>query len=335
MKTLLKNTIYGGLRAAGVYRGRRRQYQDKAIVLTYHGVVDALSPRVPEYEYRNFVTSRQFEEQIRFLLKHYRPLRVEDFFSEHAELSGGFLITFDDGFRNNFLYAMPILKKYGLQGSFFITTGLIGTRELLWTEQVTRIITNTQRPQVQLQLEEPRTFSLNTAKAREQASGVIRTFMKRQSPLQRDQILARLKEQLNDVNPSVAAEEEDRYLFMTWEEVREMIASGQSIGSHTHSHPILAPLSEADSYRELQHSKELIEAKTGRECRTMSYPNGETADYCDTQIRQLKELGYKCAFTQIPLFNDRNTDRYQLRRVNISLKMTMPVFEAVICGILK
>lgn len=332
MRDIIKYLIFGAFRALGVYRLRRRKNRDKAIVLTYHGVVPEIPPGEDWFEYRNFVTTAQFENQVKFLLKHYRPLKAADLYNSSANIGGGFLITFDDGFRNNYRHAMPVLKKYGLEGCFFITTKLIGTREFLWTEQVTRLLEKTRRPRVEINIDQPRTFELNGTLQREQASQAIRRHMKRLPSAQLKKVLAQLKSQLSDVVLEVGAAEEERYLFMAWEEVREMICAGQHIGSHTHTHPILKTLNEQESLEELRLSKEAIEKHTGQPCLTISYPNGEKEDYSETQIRQLKELGYRCAFTQVPLYNTGDTDRYQLRRVNISLKMSLPVFEAALCG---
>lgn len=333
MRDMIKYAGFTGIGTMGAYRFLRRKHRDKALALTYHGVLPEIPPGEDDFEYRNFVTSAQFEKQIQFLLKHYRPLKVEDFYDPGSDASGGFLITFDDGFRNNYRHALPVLKKYGLQGCFFITTKLVGTRELLWTEQVTRLLEKTRRPRVEVYLDQPRVFGLNEAAKREEASQTIRKYMKRMSGARLQETLAQLKFQLPDVSLEVGAAEEERYLFMTWEEVRGMIEGGQHIGSHTHTHPILSTLTEEESREELRLAKEAIETHTGQPCLAMSYPNGEREDYCEIQLRQLPELGYRCAFTQVPLYNTGETHRYQLRRVNISLKMSMPVFEAALCGV--
>lgn len=334
MNDLVKFIGFGSLRNLGLYHSLRWKHRDKAVVLTYHGVLPGKLAGNEDFEYRNFVTTSQFEQQIQFLLRCYRPLRVEDFYEPGGNIAGGFLITFDDGFRNNYRYALPILKKYGLQGCFFITTHLINSREFLWTEQVTRLLEKTRRQKLEVKLERLHSFPLSVPGQRERASLAIRKYLKVTPPRRRQEILAHLKAQLSDVPLTMQREEEERYLFMTWDEVREMVRAGQVVGSHTHTHPMLATLSEEESLGELHVSRKLIEQQTGQPCLTMSYPNGERENYSEVQIRQLKQLGYRCAFTQVPHFNTAETDRYQLRRVNITWNMSLPVFEAVLCGIL-
>ena len=259
---------------------------------------------------------------------------MSDFADPGADIGGGFLITFDDGFRNNHTYAMPVLRRYGVEGCFFITTGLIGTRKLLWVEEVTRMLHHTRRSEVRVTLDQPRTFPLGTEAEREVAATTIRTFMKQMTPEPLQTAVGEMKAQLDDVSLEIDERDADRYLMMTWDEVRDMLANGQAIGSHTHTHPMLSMLPIERSAFELSHSKALIEKETGRPCETLSYPNGRPEDFAATQLDQLAELGYKVAFTQIPGFNDGTTHRYRLNRVNISLKMPLSLLEATVSGVL-
>ncbi len=334
MRDAIKDVAFNGLGHLGVYKRRRQANIDKAIVLTYHGIVPEIPAGAPTFEYRNFVTTSQFEEQIQFLLRNYRPLKAADLYTPGVSVEGGFLITFDDGFRNNYQYAMPILKQYGIQGCFFITTNLIGTRELLWTEQVTLMLERTKKPAVTLELDAPQTFSLADPQQREEASRGIRKHLKLMSSARLRKVMQQMKSQLDDVPLTVGKTEEERYLFMTWDEVREMVANDQLIGAHTHNHPMLATLTEEESWQELSLCKEAIEKETEQPCLTMSYPNGERENYNQMNIEHLKKLGFKCAFTQVPLYNDEKTDLFQLHRVNISLKMSLKVFEATLCGVI-
>lgn len=325
---------HGFLRFLGVYKYFRYQNREKPVVLTYHGILPEILTDKLNYEHRNFVTAKQFEEQIRFLLRKYKPLRVSDFYSgNNSKLNRGFLITFDDGFRNNYRYALPVLQKYGLEAVFFITTNLVGSREFLWTEQVTHLIQKTNKKTLEVELQNNCLFKLDSALCRERASHTIRKSLKRQHPSKRNRILDHMKSQLNDVELNIDGKNEERYLFMNWEEVREMTNSGQVIGSHTHTHPILSTLNEEESLQELKLSKEAIENHTNKPCLAMSYPNGEKDDYSAFQKKQMKTLGYKCAFTQIPPFEEYQIDRYELNRINISLKMNGVIFETKICGV--
>ncbi|MCB0262812.1 MAG: polysaccharide deacetylase family protein [Calditrichaeota bacterium] len=335
MKYGYKSGLFSALGLTGVYSSYRRINQKKALVLTYHGILPEIPSGGSEYEYRNFVTTRQFDQQIQFLLKNYRPLKAADFCHPDVDTSSGFLITFDDGFRNNYRYAVPILQKYGIEGCFFISTGLIGTRDFLWTEEVTRLLNNTKQKELMLGWADKLVLPLVTTTDRANASQIIRKKLKLAPKAERDEAMACLRSQLSDVPADMLPDEEERYLFMTWDEVKGMVKAGQHIGAHTHTHSMLSTLSESESWEELKLSKELLEKATAQECFTMSYPNGESDNFSELHKTQLKKLGYKCAFSQIPLFNNGQTDRFALHRFNVSLGLPLSLMEAKLCGLLK
>ncbi len=335
MNRIIKSSTFGFFKMLGAYRRLRNRHRDKAVVLTYHGILPEIPHDGSDYGYRNFVTTRQFESHIRLLLKYYRPLKAEDFYAPDNDISRGFLITFDDGFRNNYRYAAPILQRYGIQGCFFITTSLVNTRNFIWTEEITNLILKTRKPSVVIPVVSSNPLPLNTVAQRETASFAIRTKLKNIPLKTRQTAMAELREQLSDVPAGLQPDEEDRYLFMTWDEVRGMVEAGQLIGSHTHTHPMLTTLTEAESLAELQKSKALLEEHTGVPCLTMSYPNGESENFNEIHIQQLRELGYRCAFSQIPLFNVKNEDIFKLHRVNIPQKMPLSMVEAALCGFVK
>ena len=334
-RAFAKLVLFGSFKAAGAYRYLRKKHKGRPIVLTYHGVIDRIPKTLSTFEFRNFVTTGQFENQIKFLLKNYRPLKVADFYNSFENLNNGFLITFDDGFQNNYRYAVPILKKYGLQGCFFITTELIGTRKFLWTEKITRAILNTQKKKLVLELDETTTYDLDAVVKKEYASQSIRKYLKSLHPSSVRKIIENMCLQLSDVDIFMKPEEEARYLFMTWDDIRGIVEAGQVVGSHTHTHPVLSTISEKESYRELEISKGVIEENTEKPCLAMSYPNGEREDFSNVQLRQLEALGYRCAFTQISTFDSPNMHPFTIPRINISSGMSSPIFEATICGFRK
>ncbi len=327
-----KNLIFLLFKHIGIYRFLRVKNNDSAVVLTYHGVLPDNPDNKYAYENRNFVTIEEFEKQIQFLLKHYRPLRVENFTNSNNNLKKGFYITFDDGFQNNYLYALPVLKKYGLQACFFLTTRLIGTREFLRTEQITRLIHRTEKTKLILHLDKKRQFFLRNSLEKEYASKFIRDYVKRKSISYVREVLKEIESQVDDVPAVMHQNDELRYLYMNWDEIREVFSEGHVIGSHTDTHQILSNLTMDESLKELRISKYKIEKEIGEPCVTFSYPNGDKSDFRPTHKSQLKWLGYRCAFTQIPALNNKHTDSYAMHRLNITSSMSLAVFEATVSG---
>lgn len=335
MLITLKDLFFWGCKKIGIYAYFRKKQRGGVVILTYHSVVSRIPDDKHDFEYRNCVTTTQFEAQIRFMLRHYKPIRI-------AELVDGkfdpgtccFLITFDDGFRNNIQYAVPILQKYELQGCFFVSTGLIARQEMIWPEKITYLIMGSVQDQLELSLEKRQVFPLRTPQEREKASCRIRRYLKSSTQEKITRTLADMERQLTAVKDISPEDKEERYAFMNWEEIQEMTAREQIVGSHTHTHSVLTSLDATQSLEELATSRELLASHSGNGFRYFSYPNGAPGDFTETHKDQLRRCGYVCAMSQIAATNFPGGDLFELRRINISRMMTETVFEAAVCGFL-
>jgi peptidoglycan/xylan/chitin deacetylase (PgdA/CDA1 family) len=283
------------------------------------------------------VTVEQFDQQIQFMMRHYHPLTVSQLIEKSANAyHRGFLITFDDGFRNNTRLAAPVLKKYGIQGCFFVTTGHIGKKEMIWPEKLTYLILGTNKTHIRLHLNKTKLFKLTNLKQRIAASVKIREYLKKSSKEKIYSVLSELEEQAGEVNELNAHQKDERYAYMDWEDVRAMKDMGQLVGSHTHKHQLLSSLDAEQSQYEIEMSKRLLDENAGIDCRYFSYPNGTEGDYNYLHINQLRSAGYLCAFTQIQDNNYPHSDLFELRRINIDqgLGISKILFEAKVCNFL-
>ena len=340
MKNWLKNKIVGIYDHLGLTARKRRSLLHTVLVLTYHGILPAEMIRGGEhfFEYRNVVTQEEFARQMAHLVRHYNPIKAAmlERLSTPSDNKPYVMVTFDDGFENNFLYAYPILKQYGITGHFFLTTDFMGTRRLLWTEEVTYRIMSTKNSRITLTLGNNGFFQLAThsVKAKEVASIHLRKWLKLQTRSVIEEALIQLREQTSDVQTHNLPRE--RYQFMDWEQIREMHQGGMVFGSHTSHHFLLNNLSGKEVKETLQKSKQAIEHAIEHPCTLFSYPNGEAQNFSPRDQQILQELDYHFAFTQIPGFNhihELPAIRYQLYRMNISYFMKMPIFKAVITGL--
>ena len=91
--------------------------QPRFTILMYHSVN-------PSHQWS--IKPKEFEKQIKFLTSNYQASSLKDFLNFNKN---SFAITFDDGYEDNFYYALPVLKKYNCPATFFISTGFI-TKEL-------------------------------------------------------------------------------------------------------------------------------------------------------------------------------------------------------------
>lgn len=296
-----------------------------------------------------------FDRQMAYMARHYKVVPLPELV---GRLNAGkqlapytAAITFDDGFRNNLTIALPILQKYHLPATIFLATSFVSSDELgLWTEHVDWLIHRTSVQNIRLTLDGvEKSFPLRTSADREIASDQVRGSLKTLNATQRKSVLKELHDQLEEksdlpplryngsersqVRGQSTAENEERYAFLSWQQVHMMACDSITFGSHTHTHAILAPLSETDLNFELTQSRRLIEQNLGAPCTLFSYPNGAERDFGRREERLLGSLGYVAAVSQIDGFNDASTNMMALRRINIPRDESLSYFEAKVSGV--
>jgi len=335
MKAALKKSMYAWFRGAGVYRLARWLHRRRAVILTYHGV---LHKGEDSYANRNCVSAKMFERQMAYVARHYRvmslPELVRRLTAKEKLLPYTLVITFDDGFRNNYSVAAPILRKYRLPATVFLTTAFIDSLHLgLWTERVDWMLQAANIPAVDFSIDgDLRQLALSTTRDRIIASDLVRGYLKRLPPKEREAVIASLAEKigiLHDIDDSL----EERYAFLTWDQIREMSQWQITFGSHTHTHSILSTLSPAEVIFELAESRRRLEPEIDMPCTLFSYPNGTSRDFGRRDEQLLRKLGYTAAVSQISGFNDHKTRLFALRRINITRNQDFNYFLAKITGV--
>jgi peptidoglycan/xylan/chitin deacetylase (PgdA/CDA1 family) len=342
-KNTVKRSLYKSLSLLRIYEVFRFFHRHKGLILTYHGV---LSKSDDLYTSRNCVDASMFDRQMEFIARHYKVVPLSTFV-EWLSLDKKLppftaAITFDDGFRNNLTVALPILKKYHLSATVFLATSFVGSDEMgLWSERVDWLIDRARIASVRIVANgTEKSYLLHTKAEREVASDQIRGYLKTLPPKERECVVAQLAQQIDAQSQAVqtgsegsVVDAQERYAFLNWEEVKAMARAGITFGSHTHTHPILTPLSEQEVNFEVARSRRLIGEQLGTECRFFSYPNGTQVDFGSREEKLLKKVGYHAAVTQIDGFNDANSDLMALRRINIARNEDFSFFLAKISGV--
>jgi peptidoglycan/xylan/chitin deacetylase (PgdA/CDA1 family) len=333
--------VIGALRVAGVLRLFRWLNRNRLVILTYHSVLPAGS-RLEAHESRNVVDEQVFDWQMRYLATHYRCVRLDDAIRDLAD--GRRLppytaaVTFDDGFRNNLQYAVPVLRRWNVPATIFVTTGHIGRGvTLLWTEHVGRLLARAAIPTI-VTLHggrAPLTLSIATGAERPDAVKAALRWFKALPIEDRQRAIRELEGAVGaaDRRPGEGGDlNADRYAFLTWSEARALARAGVGIGSHTIHHPILSSLGDDERAREVVESKRDIDARVGVPCTLFSYPNGTADDFDGRDEANLRAAGYLGAVSQIAGLNDHRTNRFALRRLNIGQGHVRQIFIAQVSG---
>jgi len=234
-------------------------------ILIYHRVLaqpDPLLPSLPDV--------RRFERQMALLKRcfHVLPLSVAVSCLRRQRLPArAAAITFDDGYADNVEHALPILRRHGLNATFFIASAYLDGGQM-WNDDV-------------------------IAHARHTGLG----------PAALEQLLQQLKylpfeHRLRAARALAPPRQAD--LMMTTAQLQALAAAGMQIGAHTHRHPILSAVPDAEALADIAQGKRMLEEITQAPVTLFAYPNGRPgADYGQRHVEMVSLLGFEAAFSTV------------------------------------
>jgi peptidoglycan/xylan/chitin deacetylase (PgdA/CDA1 family) len=326
-----KNALYNVACRAQLPALARRRQRRRLLILTYHGLRNGAAPIGTSWSLLPLV---EFERQVDYLARHYHIADIDD---AVEKLRAGDLVeptaclTFDDGYRNNRAYALPVLERYGVPATIYLATGMIGTRRLLWTIELDLALQQTSRTELDLRFLGLGRVPLTGERHRAAVARSIIGVLKSVSPARRDDCMTTLRGQLECEAPRHG----DVYDFMTWDDVSAMERSGLvRFGAHTVNHEIVARLDDAALAREIGDSISAVRERTHKPSATFAYPNGTRADFDARAMELLRHVGSTGAVTTIEGLNDQHTDAFELRRFNVGSDMTLAEFQLLTAGAL-
>ncbi|HWS14823.1 MAG TPA: polysaccharide deacetylase family protein [Candidatus Methylomirabilis sp.] len=250
------------------------------------------------------------------------------------------LVTIDDGWKDNYTYAYPVMKRYEIPAVIFLSVGHIGTRQRFWQE---RIISGLHRiredsrmdPDISarnrnlsegIKIEE--LIALPEGKFRMEVREQIRSLKK--FPLSRIEPIVHAIEACAGMTgpPSIEGDS-----FLSWEEIEKMSRGGIDFGSHGLTHEILTNIAADEVRKEALESRRIIEERIQKSVYAFSYPNGDN----DPVVRKcIGECGYEIGFGTCRGFAGPDDDPLSLKRVNVHDDMTrdVPMFLSSILGMI-
>jgi peptidoglycan/xylan/chitin deacetylase (PgdA/CDA1 family) len=300
--------LAGLVRRLGVWNG--------ILAFTYHRVGDVGWPYDPGI---HDASPALLEQQVRILKREFDVIGPEDLETALRAGHGRYvLLTFDDGYRDTFDEALPILKRYGVPATFFITTGFLDDRRIAWSDEIAWMVHTSPRAELRARGWFTKPLSL-TAHDRPGTTRILLAVYKSLEPESARAFLDALAE----------ATESGRYpgdghdLWMTWDDVRQLRASGMQVGGHTVTHPLLARLPPDEQEREIAGCRERIEAELGEPMRWFSYPYGGRDCFDEHTRRSLAEHGVEYAFSFYGGYRKLDDwDPYDVRRRNLGLTVS-------------
>ncbi|MBJ6727311.1 polysaccharide deacetylase family protein [Geomesophilobacter sediminis] len=275
------------------------------LVLLYHRVTT-----LPEDPELLAVTPENFRAHLGYLAEHFPIVRFEEDWD--AVSKPAVCITFDDGYADNLLEALPILDEFQVPATFFVSTGPIATTGGFWWDELHRILVEHRELPGELTLPGVGKgfWPTRTAAERERLYGELVPYLVAAPTGHREEIRTEIRRWSATV-PGC----DDRHRPLTVEELRRFAANRLvTIGAHTVTHSRLSALSEPAQREEILASKRQLEQWLGGEVSVFSYPYGRRCHYNRDSIALCREAGFRKVASNFPGQAHRWTDPYQVPR---------------------
>lgn len=309
----------------------RRAWREDLRILAYHRVLPALD--AADFRFDPELVSASvdgFRAQLALIRRHCAPLRFDELI-DHLDRGRplpprAVLITFDDGYDDNYRHAYPLLREAGLSAMFFVSTGHIDSGQPYLYDWLVHMLSVTPAmaldlPELRLQAAVPAGLSARRALAAH--------VLDRMKTLDADAQRALVERLADEWALPIRSHPDCRP--MDWDMLREMRAGGMEIGSHGVHHNMLAKLPAARMREEVFASKARLEAELAAPADVISYPVGGHDAYDAAVVAAVREAGYRVACSYVagaqPL---PPQERYGLRRIPVERHMDAAWFEGML-----
>ncbi|HJQ14393.1 MAG TPA: polysaccharide deacetylase family protein [Anaerolineales bacterium] len=318
----------------GLIRAGRGIWAKSLTVVNYHRIDDPYQEGFDSFKPNISATPQDFDRQLDYLAKWFNVVSLQDvveWLDGHKDLPPyAALITFDDGYLDNYTSAFPLLQKQNFPALIFLTTGHIGTDAPFYWDMAAYCFAHTQSDH--LTFPDGRIAHWSNSEQREQVSKDWIELMKTLPQVEKQIYVDNLPVLLGVSIPSGFF----RGLMMNWDQVREMQKGGIEFGAHTIHHPILTRIALEQVRNEVAGSRSRIEDELGETVLGFAYPNGQAMDLDEEVEKVVADAGIRTAFT---LLNGPSPQRevkrnpYAIRRIFISHKHSLAEYAMLLSPI--
>ena len=305
---------------------------NRALVLMYHRIAD-----LDNDPWQLAVSPSNFEQQLKILKKNYRLISVNELINHLSRKSipkHCVCITFDDGYRDNYLTAKPLLEKYECPATFFISSHYIERQSCFWWDELLEIILEPESLPQKISLiinKESFEFFLedDSVLTDEQRENLKSWVWNEKYPNRRCELYLELWERLrllrydklqvvlDGIKSWAAANGTNKQnLPMTTKQLCEIADRFQfDLALHTVTHLYLSAHPKETQFEEIEQNKEFLENNSLDFTKVIAYPFG---NFDETTISAAKELGLIAGFTTEIQTVTNDSKLYQLGRFQVN-----------------
>ena len=335
-KRQMRSTVDQAARLFGILERRERSGARGLTVLTYHRVLSG--ERSAAYPFPSLAMPLDaFREQVRWLASHNEVLPLVEALAQNQTNTRRsrplVAITFDDGYSDAAENVAEVLEESGLRGTFFVTTGFVGSHGLLWFDRAVLLfaeLSEDERREIVLQI--CGATHADRLPSPGASPGAWTASLKSCGLAQRQAILCALEGAVGGP-PAV-----DGYQALSVAELIGLHARGHEIGSHTVTHPLMPELNDVALQSELNGARDTLAAWLGVDVPGFCYPNGD-AD--ERVVGAVRRAGHRHACTTRDGIHRPGDDPLRIRRVDVvperaldgSRRFDATAFRRELCGL--
>lgn len=293
-------------------------------ILMMHGVMDFEKSRewVP---LRTPLSSRYLEAALKVLSKYFQFVSLDE---AVGMISGRkpmkphrMALTFDDGYRNQVKYAVPILRKFKIPATIFVVSENTHARRPFWFDRLDFALQQCEIDGMQLslgkatiQFQSRTRAELKRSYAQLRRAAKMQNFTDGHMTEQLEQFAERLEEK-SSRRLADFFESDDWTALLTWEEIRKAALDKDiTFGSHSVNHRRLGMTDPTEVRYQIEESKKAIERHTGLGCEYFCYPSGS---FSWKSAEMVSKFGYRAAVTTLPGSNRKGSNLFTLKRLHL------------------
>ena len=302
----LKMAVKGALKSWPIWSVARRFRRPGAIVLLYHRVGRPGDP-LPHLDASNFETQMQWlRESCDIIHPKDLPSRAAD---DRQAAGPSVVVTFDDGYKDYFDNAYPILKSLGISAVNFPSTAFLDDpSRMAWWDRLYLAVRTTRLPEATAP-GDTESIAL-TPTGRNKFLKRCKAHIKERPAMEHDELTTRICRMLDVDDAAMAVPRQT----MTWDEVRAA-ADVTIYGGHTHTHVIVSQVDPETLDREIRVCRDRMQSEIGVAPELFAYPNGRRSDFNDSAKQSLARYGFNIAFSSIEGIADSATDWMEVPRI--------------------
>ena len=277
--------------------------KNKYVILLYHRILD----NEIDDPVNNYLLTDEFYEQIKFLNQNYEIIPFNKLEDRSKDKDIKIIITFDDGYKDNFINAFPLLKEKNLSAIFFVLVNYINSNKLIWDRLLCKLIVYSIFNKKVFKIVHNKKIIFNTNYRNNNFNieiWKIIGFLKTLNINEINYIIDDIKNQIGYDHHNIIENE-----CMNWNQLNILKNNDMIIGSHGLNHLSLANQDQITLKNEIIESKKIIEKNIKSECKNFSFPFGSNFDFNKKVIMECLNNGYDKCFLNIHGYNylnDRN-----------------------------